>query len=282
MGMGLDPRQATADRQTDAEGSAFEPWVILSALAGATKKLRIGHLVLNNTLRHPAMIASMGATLDAVSHGRFEFGIGAGWDVQRSEFGLPPVGRAASIRMLAESVQIVRKLWTEERVTFDGEFYKLDRATIYLHPVQKPHPPILVGGGGERLTLRVVARCADRYNFYCTAQEYARKIELLKRYCREEGRNYSEIEKTLCADVVIAETTKEVASKLNELTRMDLLRKGYPSFAKRRITGTPDECRETIQRFMDLGVKEFMLYFPDAWAIDPIRLFSKQVKSRLS
>jgi alkanesulfonate monooxygenase SsuD/methylene tetrahydromethanopterin reductase-like flavin-dependent oxidoreductase (luciferase family) len=134
-----------------------------------------------------------------------------------------------------------------------------------------------VGGGGEKLTLRVVAKFADKYNFYCTVNEYERKIELLKKYCREEGRDYSEIEKTLCADIVIAETKREVASKLKVLKPMDVLRKDYPSFVKRRITGTPDECRDIIQRFMDVGVNEFMLYFPDAWQLDSIQLFSKSV-----
>jgi alkanesulfonate monooxygenase SsuD/methylene tetrahydromethanopterin reductase-like flavin-dependent oxidoreductase (luciferase family) len=263
------------------QGSKFEPWVVLSAIAAATRKVRIGHLVLNNLLRHPALVASMGATLDAASGGRFELGIGAGWAVQQSEMGLPRVDTATSIVMLEESIQVIRKLWTEDKVTFKGKFYNLKEATNYFRPVQRPHPPIIVGGGGEKLTLRVVARQADKYNFYCTVEEYRHKAALLKKYCREEGRRYSSIEKTLCADIVIAESEGEVASKLKKLRTMDVHRRGYDSFVKRRINGTPDQCLETIRRFMDVGVSQFMLYFPDSWQLDSIKLFNKQVKSRL-
>ncbi len=192
----LNPVDTAAAAGPEIVGPCFEAWTLLTALAATTSRVRLGLLTASNTYRDPALHAQIAATADEISNGRIDFGVGAGWTVFEHEsrnIPLPPPRER--IRRLGEALEMTKRLWTEEAVDFDGEYYKLSGARVSPHPVQKPHIPILVGGSGEQLTLRVVARHADIWNFAGgTPDEFKHKVSVLRRHCEAIGRDFDEIE----------------------------------------------------------------------------------------
>ncbi|HWO88547.1 MAG TPA: TIGR03560 family F420-dependent LLM class oxidoreductase [Gemmatimonadales bacterium] len=175
----------------DIGDPCHEAWTLLSALAALTRRARIGILVAGNTYRHPAVVANMAATIDHVSGGRLEFGIGAGWhEGEHRMYGIPLGTAGQRIRAMNEACEVVRLLWSNEVSSFDGRFYTLFEARCDPKPVQRPGPPITIGGTGERLTLRVVARHADRWNFNGkSVDEFVRLNAVLDDHCRAVGRD---------------------------------------------------------------------------------------------
>ena len=179
----------------DPAGSCLEAWTVLAALAEATRRIRIGPLVLGNTYRHPAVVANMAATLDVISGGRLTLGLGAGWmQAEHDGYGLPLPPPAERLDRLDEAATVIKLLFAEQRATFQGRYYQLQDALCEPKPVQRPHLPLLIGGGGERRTLRVVAKHADAWNGEVGPSGMARKIGLLQEYCRAIGRDPDQIE----------------------------------------------------------------------------------------
>jgi F420-dependent oxidoreductase-like protein len=180
---------------SDPTGPCLEGWVTTTALAQATERLRIGVLVTGNPYRHPAVLANMAATLDVISGGRLELGLGAGWNQQESDaygIDLPPL--AERFDRFDEALEVIVSLLTQETSDFDGKHYQLREARCEPKPIQKPHPPICIGGGGEKRTLRAVARYAQHWNFPGgTPEELHRKLEVLRGHCEDVGRDPSEI-----------------------------------------------------------------------------------------
>jgi F420-dependent oxidoreductase-like protein len=179
----------------DLDGDCLEGWTVLTAFAALTKRLRLGLMVTGNTYRHPAVLAKIAATLDIISNGRLELGIGAGWNVYEHEsMGIPLYPPGERIRRLDEACEIIKRLYTEQTVDFDGRYYQLKEARSNPKPVQKPWPPIVIGGGGEKLTLRVVARHADIWNYSGNSiEEFTHKVSVLQEHCAAIGRDPSEI-----------------------------------------------------------------------------------------
>jgi alkanesulfonate monooxygenase SsuD/methylene tetrahydromethanopterin reductase-like flavin-dependent oxidoreductase (luciferase family) len=192
----LNPVESIASAGPKIVGRCFEAWTLLTALATQTSRLRLGLLTACNTYRDPALHAQIAAAADVISGGRIDFGIGAGWTVYEHEsrnIPLPPP--AERIRRLDEAVTLTKRLWTEEAVDFDGRFYKLYGARVSPQPVQRPGPPILIGGSGERLTLRVVAKHADIWNYVGGDLEtFRHKVSVLRGHCDAIGRDFDEIE----------------------------------------------------------------------------------------
>ncbi len=176
-------------------GPILEGWTLLGAMAEATRRTRIGVMVTGNTYRHPAVLAKMAATVDHLSGGRLEFGLGAAWaEVEHQMLDIPFPRVSERIGRLGEACQVVKLLWTEPRAGFDGRFYRLRDAIAEPKPVQKPHPPIWIGGSGERKTLRVVAEHADVWNTNAGGREEgARVIRVLEEHCAAVGRDPAEI-----------------------------------------------------------------------------------------
>jgi len=183
----------------DLTGVAWEGWMLLPAMAEATSRVRIGCMVTGNTYRHPGLLAKMATTVDHLSGGRLEFGIGAAW--AEAEHGMldlefPPVGER--IRRLGEACTIIKQLWTGDPMSHDGPAYHLHEAVQNPPPLQRPHPPIWIGGGGEKKTLRVVAEHADCWNALGPdVAEGRRKSEVLDRHCEEVGRDPKLIQRTV-------------------------------------------------------------------------------------
>src|SRR5437764_4649031 len=183
----------------DPTGPQLEGWTLLGALAARTNRLHVGRMVTGNTYRHPAVLAKIGATVDNISHGRLDFGIGAGWNERESNmYGIPRYTPGERIRRLGEACEAIKRLWTETVANFDGKYYQLKDARCEPKPVQKPHPPFVIGGSGEQLTLRVVARYANVWNFVGGSTEvFQHKNEVLDGYCAEIGRDPKTIERSI-------------------------------------------------------------------------------------
>ncbi len=183
----------------DNSGPTNESWTFVSALAALVPRVRIGHLVCGNTYRHPAVLAKMAAGADHVSGGRFVLGLGAGWqENEHRAYGIPLYDIAERLERLDEACQVVRGLLREERTTFRGKYYQLDDAPLAPKPVQS-ELPIMVGGGGERVTLRIVARYADEWNVWGTPDVLRHKMEILDRHCAEAGRDPKAVQRSAVA-----------------------------------------------------------------------------------
>src|SRR5689334_9709461 len=182
--------------QGSLDGPCFEGWTLLSALAAQTTRLRVGLMVAGNTYRHPAVHAHMAATVDVISGGRLDFGVGAGWkEYEHTSMGIPLYAPGERIRRLGEACEITRRLWTQHLTDFEGRYYQLKEARCEPKPLQKPYPPFVIGGSGEQLTLRVVAQYADVWNFVGGSLDtFHHKLEVLAGHCAAIGRDPSTIE----------------------------------------------------------------------------------------
>jgi F420-dependent oxidoreductase-like protein len=182
----------------DVTGPCLEGWSLLAAYAALTTRMRVGLMVTGNTYRHPAVLANIAATVDVISKGRLDFGIGAGWNVREHEsYGIPLYKPGERIRRLGEACEIIRLMWTEKAPTFTGKYYQIQEALCEPKPIQKL-PPFVIGGGGEQLTLRVVARYADIWNIPGgSVEELLHKDAILKQHCAEIGRDSGEIARSL-------------------------------------------------------------------------------------
>ena len=201
-----------------ADDPFMEGWTTLAALAAVTEKIRLGTLVTPVSYRNPALLAKMAATVDIISHGRLTLGIGAGWyEDEYRQYGWDFPKAAARIRQLEEAVQLIKAMWTQPRPSFSGRYFQIQEAILEPKPLQKPHPPILIGGSGEQLTLRVVARQADACNLFGNPQEVRRKLEILRGHCENEGRDFDEIERTCLPTFLLARDEAALKTKTERL-----------------------------------------------------------------
>lgn len=264
----------------DPKGDCLEGWITLSALAAKTSRIRIGALVTGNTYRNPAVLANMAATLDHISEGRLNFGIGAGWfQLEHDAYGIPypPVGER--IARLDEACTIIRSLWAEEETNFAGRYYAMKSARCEPNPIQKPYPPIMIGGGGEKRTLRVVAKHADIWNWFGGPETFRRKLAILLEHCAAVGRDPREIEISWAGNIGVVTPTRSRASILDELCR----RRSQPIEAVEPevLVGTPEELESRIREFISLGVTHFINSAIPPYDIESVKLFAEKVIPRI-
>ena len=260
----------------------LECWTTMTWLASLTHKIRIGSLVLCPLYRHPSLLAKMASTLDNISNGRLELGFGACPSYNKAEcnaMGIPWVGPATRIKMLKETIEVCKLLWSETHANYDGEFFSLKDAFCEPKPLQKPCPPITVAGWGDRM-LRLVAEYADRVNFG-GPELVSERIEVLKSHCESIGRAYDSLEKTLSIAVVLKRTRSEY---LDDMKKRFIADGGHGNFddwlgraEEYYVSGTPEECVEQLQSFLELGFTSFMIRFGDMPSLDDIPLFAKEV-----
>lgn len=177
----------------------LEGWTLLSAFAAVTKRLRLGLTVSSNTYRHPAVLANMAATVDIISGGRLDFGIGAGWsETEHNSYGMPLYAAGERIRRLGEACEIIKRMWTETAPSFEGKYYQITDAYCEPKPLQKPYPPFVIGGAGEKLTLRVVAQYAAIWNVLDKGvEEFQQKSAILDDHCAAIGRDPQTIQRSI-------------------------------------------------------------------------------------
>jgi F420-dependent oxidoreductase-like protein len=257
----------------------LEPWTLMSVLAGATQTIRLGTMVLCNGYRPPALLAKMAATLDVLSGGRLEMGYGAGWHAEEFAaygYDFPPV--ATRIRQMEEGLTVMKRLWSEERASFSGKFYQVHDAICEPKPVQQPHPPITIGGGGEQLLLRAVARHADIWNYFpAPLPEYEHKASVLDAHCRTHGRDPQSVERSLVMSTITAEWEKEVRDQLEGAKA-----RGYMwAHTGHLVQGTPDIVVPRYRDYIRRGVSFFIVQLPDGRDLKQIEFVAKQVIGEL-
>ncbi len=255
----------------------MEPYTALAGLAASTSGIKLGVLCTCNYFRNPALLAKIGATIDQISGGRFWLGIGAGWYRREAQqYGYSFENDKTRLGMLEESLQIIKKVWTEKRPSFHGKFYTIDDLVLSPKPLQKPHPPILVGGEGERITLKLVAKYADACNLFSSGEELERKLDALKEHCRMARRDYSKILKTKLATVMFGR------NKEDSLIKMKKLKPPYfdpDSFNNSFLYGTPSDMAKQIESLKNLGIGYLMINFRGKQDPSNMKKFAKAVMS---
>ena len=256
---------------------SFEAWTTVAALAPLTRRVRFGHLVLCNQFRHPALLAKMAITLDHASSGRLNLGLGSGsYPPEFEQFGIDfPQPRERAAR-LGEALEVIRRLFVGETASFTGRYYSLRDAPSLPRPVQRPHPPIHVGGAGERYTLPLVAHYADVWNCptYALA-ELPRKLEVLRAECARIGRDAATLRVSEEAVLALVATRDQVAAARALAER----RFGSPGWglAAGGYVGTPDDIVARMRSRMRLGVTGFIFFFHDRADSETLRLFAREV-----
>jgi F420-dependent oxidoreductase-like protein len=252
----------------------MEGWTILSALAAVTRRIRLATLVSSVHYRNPAHLAKIAAGVDQISRGRLTFGIGAGWfETEYRQYGWEfPPRPAMRIAQMEEAVRLILAMWSEKRTTFKGKYFQADNAILEPKPVQKPHPPLMIGGGGEQLTLRAVARHANACNVGGTPEQVRHKFEVLRRHCETQKRNYDEIERTNVIGFVIARDEAALAAKRQRLE--------VPAQFM-GVAGTVAQVTDLVGKYKDAGSQ---LLISSAWRNDPetLELLAADVMPRFA
>ena len=256
---------------TPTQEITFECMMMLAALARDTKNIRIGQIVLCNSYRNPALLAKMASTLDVLSHGRLNFGIGAGWyEHEYKAYGYPYPDAPERLRMLREALKVIHAMWSQEEAVFEGKYYQVRGAINQPKGVQKPHIPILIGGSGEKVTLKLVALYGDACNVGGDLKTLQHKLEVLKEHCENVGRNFSDIHVTTGTYCSIADTDEEALALVPEARKNGL--------ADTALVGSPATIRERIATLEAHGVHELIIDFPfpSVKNLEPLCRFAKE------
>jgi F420-dependent oxidoreductase-like protein len=249
-----------------------EAWTTLSALGARTSRIRLGTLVSGNTYRHPAVLAKMAATLDHITNGRLVLGLGSGWqENEHQQYGLEFYDAAKRLQRLDEACQVIKALFNDKTANFDGRFYSLNKATLEPKPVQKPLP-LMIGGGGEKVTLKITAKYADEWNVWGDPNILQHKMSVLDAHCATVGRDPKNIQRSAVALLFMSDDAGYLEKMRNA------------GIAQPHIIGTPEQVRETVAEYAAAGVDELIV--PDftmgakAQKLATMDTFIKQVAQR--
>ncbi|WP_395728334.1 LLM class F420-dependent oxidoreductase [Nakamurella sp.] len=271
---------------TPSEEPTHEAWALMAAFAASTSRIRLGQMCTCMAYRNPAYLAKVAATVDVISGGRVEMGIGAGWyehEWRAYGYGFPPARER--LRALDEGVQIMRQAWRDGVATLNGRIYQVDGAIVRPLPLQDGGIPLWIAGGGEQVTLRIAAQYAQYTNFDGTPAGFAHKSAVLADHCRRVGRDYESITRSANYNVIIGRDEREVADKLDRLqdryTRLVGAEKAagqLRAFRGMPGVGTPEQIVEKLSELRALGMTYAITYFPDlAGDISSLELFESQV-----
>jgi len=262
------------------EEPMLEGWTIISMLAGITTKIKPGTLVTGIIYRYPSVLAKVAATLDVLSKGRLYMGIGAGWNEQESlAYGISFPSNQERMLMLEEAIQIIRKMWTEEPyASFNGKYYQIHNAYCNPKPIQKPSPPILVGGSGERKTLKIVAKHADACNLFGSPETVRKKLDILKEHCKTVGRDYDSILKTKLGAIIIDDNSDMVKNRVRETFR------GIPEEQIKEfvIYGTPEDVLRQIEILEQVGIQYLIVDLEPSREVEALDTFANKVINKMS
>ncbi|MFW9800143.1 MAG: TIGR03560 family F420-dependent LLM class oxidoreductase [Candidatus Thorarchaeota archaeon] len=267
--------------------NSLEAWTLLTALGAKTSKLKLGVLVTCNSYRPPALLAKMAATLDMVANGRLIFGIGAGWKrVEYEAYGYPFPSLRERMDRLEEALQVILKLWTEGRANFEGEYYRLKDAVFAPKPVQKPYPPILIGGHGEKRTLKLVAHYGNLSNFSPWASErIPRLLKTLEDHCETVGRSYESITKTFLGYCFITDNQEEIKEFNKRRAREQGITLDQYEEKQSHLpgawAGSIDDIRLQYEHLVGMGFSHFPVLFPYGKELGMSNEFAQQVVRKL-
>lgn len=258
--------------------AVLEAFTLLSLVAGWTETIRLGTLVLVDGYRPPALTAKMAATLDALSGGRFELGYGSGWlESEYRAYGYDFPKASTRVAMMEEALVLMKEMWKGEPATFRGAHYHVEGALCLPRPQQRPHPPITVGGGGEKVLLRAVARHADTWNYFTSPlPEYEHKRDVLHEHCRALGRDPASMGQSLLVPLVSAEREKEVRDRLEAARQL-----GGTWAYDGVVQGTPDIVVPRLLDYARRGVTQFIFALPDPTEIAQIEYVGRAIAAQL-
>jgi F420-dependent oxidoreductase-like protein len=257
------------------QNTVFECWTATAGLSRDTSAIKIGQMVTCNGYRNPALLAKIASTVDVMSNGRLLFGLGAGWyehEWRAYGYGFPEV--RDRMRAFREACEIIHRMWTEDDVVFDGEYYQLDRPVNEPKGVSDPHPPFWIGGGGEKVTLRLVAKWGDACNVGGGVERLKHKFDVLKGHCEDVGRDYDEITRSTSINVYLLEEGENP----EEATKEARGPQSYEEYSSQYIVGTAEEISERLQPMVEAGVNYFITYMPRvAYDPAPVERFAREV-----
>ena len=262
----------------------YEAWTLMAALAATTDTVRLGQMCTCNTYRPPSYLAKVAANIDVISGGRLEMGIGAGWyEHEHDGYGYPFLSPGGRLGMLKEGVEIMKAMWTEDVVDYEGKHYTLKEAISQPKPVQQPHIPFWIAGGGERVTLRIAARYAQYTNYGISLDQFVTKSQILKDHCQDVGTDYDAIVRSTNFNVLMGETEAEVEEKKRELG--ERLGRFVPEdkLAARLAdyqagAGTPEQVAAYLRDWEQAGMTYAIVYFPDAaYDSSSLEMFGREV-----
>ena len=252
----------------------FECWTSTAALARDTQRVRIGQMVTCNGYRNPALLAKMASTVDTLSHGRLDFGIGAGWyEHEYRAYGYDYPDAPERLRYLREAIQVILAMWTQDEAVFEGKYYHVNGAVNQPKGAQKPHIPLLIGGGGEKVTLKLVAQYGDACNIgHQDVTGLKHKFAILKQHCENVGRDYNSIKRTSSFSCAIARTEDEAFAKARAFDA------GTPraQLQERELVGTPATIRRRLAEIEEAGTQEVIVFLPDSKDLESVRLFAQE------
>jgi F420-dependent oxidoreductase-like protein len=276
-----------------SEEATHEAWTLMAALGAVTSKVRLGQMCTCMSYRNPAYLAKVAATVDHVSGGRVEMGIGGGWyehEWRAYGYGFPKVGER--LGRLREGVEIFRQAWTTGTATLDGKYYQVDGAIVRPLPLQEGGIPMWIAGGGEQVTLRIAAEYASYTNWSGAPEEFTHKSEVLQQHCAELGTDYDRIVRSANYNCVIASTQDEVEKRLQAIQARvtpHLGEEGAAKFVAEYRTpnalavGTPEQVVERLQGMAERGLGYTIVYFPEAaYDRSGIELFEREVAPALA
>jgi F420-dependent oxidoreductase-like protein len=253
-----------------SDATVLESWTLLAGLARDTTRVRLGHLVTADGYRNPALQAKLAATLDVLSHGRYTFGIGAGWyEPDYTAFGYDYPDGPERLRRLRESLEIIRSLWTAPVTTYDGRHHRV-RDAVRQHGVQQPHVPVMIAGGGEKVTLRLVAEHGDLCNIIESPERLAHKYAVLRDHCADVGRDHDSIRRTAVTACLVTASDDDV---LDMPAEHPLFPGDYRSYC---LLGTPDTIHARLAAYEAAGVQELVIGFVDPFDTAAIRAYARE------
>jgi F420-dependent oxidoreductase-like protein len=250
----------------------FECWMSTAALARDTRDIRIGQMVTCNSYRHPALLAKMASTVDILSHGRLNFGIGAGWyEHEYRAYGYAYPDAPERLRYLREAVQVILAMWTQEEAYFEGKYYQVRGAINQPQGVQLPHIPLLIGGDGEKVTLKLVAQYADACNVGDDPTTMKQKLAVLKQHCETLGRDYESIHRTSTTFCLMADSDDQALAQLSAELKARL-----GNTVNTALIGSSETIRQRLATYEESGVQELLLRFVDGTNLEALRRFAKE------
>ncbi len=259
----------------------FECWTSTAALARDTKRVRIGQMVACNSYRNPTLLAKIASTVDVLSHGRLDFGIGAGWyEHEYRAYGYEYPDAPTRLRHLREAIQVILKMWTEDEAYFEGKYYQVRGAINQPKGVQKPHIPMLIGGGGEKVTLKLVAQYGDACNIGNLEPEAtARKFAIIRQHCEDVGRDYNTIHRTILLNCAVGETDEQAMARA-QAANFARNTGGLEYLRTRALVGTPDAIRQRLAEYEQSGAQEVILFLPQEGRLEALELIAKEVMGK--
>jgi len=260
--------------------SVFECWTSMAALARDTKTIRLGQMVTCNSYRTPSLLAKMASCIDVMSHGRLILGIGAGWyDHEYLAYGYEYPETPERLRMLRESLQVIKAMWTDEEATFEGNHYRIRGAINEPKPVQKPHPPIWIGGAGEKVTLKLVAQYGDACNVREDLDTTRHKLDVLRQHCETVGRDYDSILKTAEFYAILGDR-KEAERVVRDTARRTRKDEAFVRESQEWI-GDADYIANTMGEYAEAGIQYFIVNLPNAAEGGAFTHFAEEVFPKL-